>query len=194
MCEYRGTETAGRTDVRAGVLKFASDYHLIDRHARKAAEAVAEAHRATGAPILTHTQNGTCGPEQVELFGKLGVAPSALLISHLDRNPDPFLHGEVAGAGAYLIYDSVSRIKVRPDSALADLICRMTQAGHADRILLGMDMGPRSMWRAYGGGPGMTYLIDRFLRTLRMAGLSEENVTRFTVRNPAEALAFRQAA
>lgn len=191
MCEYRGPETLDRTDARAGLIKFASDYHVIDFHARKVAEAAAAAHLATGAPILTHTEQGTCGLEQIELFGSLGVQPSALLISHLDRNPDPFLHEEIADAGAYLVYDSISRIKYRPDSTLVHLICRMAEAGHAPRILLGMDMGPRSMWRSYGGGPGMTYLGNRFLRGLRMAGMGNEQLMMFTEFNPAAALSFR---
>jgi predicted metal-dependent phosphotriesterase family hydrolase len=148
MAVYRGSEIVERTDVRAGILKFASDYHLIDDQARKVAEAVAMAHARSGAPILTHTEHGTCALEQVELFRRLGVSPTALLLSHLDRNPDLQLHDEVAHAGAYLVYDGVSRIKVHPDSTIVQLICRMAEAGHTGRILLGMDMGPRTMWRS----------------------------------------------
>jgi phosphotriesterase-related protein len=194
MAVYRGSETVEQTDVRAGILKFASDYHVIDDQARKAAEAVAMAHARSGAPILTHTEHGTCALEQIELFRRLGVQPTALLVSHLDRNPDFLLHDEVADAGAYLVYDGISRIKHQPDATIVQLICRMAEAGHARRILLGMDMGPRSMWRSYGGGPGMTYLANVFLRRLRMAGLGTEQIAMFTEYNPSAALAFRQTA
>lgn len=149
------------------------------------------AHRQTGAPILTHTEFGTCGLEQVHLFERLGVQPSALLLSHLDRNPDLMLHEEIAHTGAYLVYDGVSRIKVHPDSTIVRLICRLAESGHASRVLLGMDMGRRSMWRSYGGGPGMVYLGNVFLRSLRMAGMGTEQVRMFTEDNPAAALAFR---
>jgi len=185
---------AGNTQIRAGLLKFASDYHLIDAQAEKAAEAVAIAHQRTGAPILTHTEFGTCGLEQVKLFRKLGVRPSALLISHLDRNPDLAVHEEIADSGAYLVYDGVSRIKHHPDSTIVQLICRLAEAGLASRVLLGMDMGPRSMWRAYGGGPGMTYLGNVFLLSLRKAGLGSEQISMFTECNPASALTFRRPA
>ena len=191
MAEYAGSEVIKTTPIRAGLLKFASDYHLIDSQARKVAEAVAQAHAATGAPILTHTEHGTCALEQIELFERLGVDPSALLISHLDRNPDPFLHEEVAQRGAYLVYDGVSRAKHFPDSTIVGLICRLAEAGYTSRILLGMDMGRRSMWRSYGGGPGMTYLGNVFLRRLRQAGMGHEQVRMFTEYNPASALAFR---
>jgi len=192
MAEYDRSQTAQATDVRAGLLKFASEYHVIDTDARKVAEAVAAAHGQTGAAIITHTERGTCGMEQVELFEQLGVDPSALLISHLDRNPDIYLHEDVAASGAYLVYDGISRAKYFPDSTIVELICRMVEAEHGDRILLGMDMGPRTMWRAYGGGPGMTYLARVFLPKLRRAGLSEETIEGFVIHNPAEALAFRE--
>lgn len=192
MIEYGPAGQSRPTEIRAGLLKFASDYHVIDDHARKAAEAVAAAHRQCGAAILTHTERGTCGMEQVELFGKLGVEPSALVISHLDRNPDIYLHDEVARSGAYLVYDGVSRVKYFPDSTLVDLIGRMVERGHASQILLGMDMGPRSMWRAYGGGPGMTYLARVFLPKLRRAGLGDDEICQFTVYNASRALPLRE--
>lgn len=203
MAEYDGSGAGasrvfdGRgpnAQIRAGLLKFASDYHVIDAQTRKAAEAVAMAHRQTGAPILTHTEFGTCGLEQVKLFGKLGVPPSALLISHLDRNPDLTVHQEIADTGAYLVYDGISRIKYHPDSTIVQLICGLAEAGLVSRILLGMDMGPRSMWRAYGGGPGMTYLGNVFLLSLRKAGLGNEQIAMFTEYNPASALSFRRPA
>jgi phosphotriesterase-related protein len=191
MYEYGISGDAHPTEIRAGVLKFASDYHLIDAQAQKVAEAVAAAHQKTGAPILTHTEYGTCGMEQIELFDKLGVQPSALLISHLDRNPDPYLHEDVADAGAYLVYDGVSRVKNGPDSLIVSLIRHLTEAGHCSRILLGMDMAKRSMWRSYGGGPGINYLSEVFLVKLRKAGLGVEQISMFTDYNPARALSFQ---
>jgi phosphotriesterase-related protein len=192
MVDYSDAGAAAQTGIRAGLLKMASDYHLIDAQAEKVAEAVAIAHHQTGAPIITHTESGTCALEQIRLFKKLGVPASALSLSHLDRNPDPPLHEEIADAGAYLIYDGISRVRCHPDWTIVNLICRLTEAGHARRILLGMDMGRRTMWRSYGGGPGMTYLANTFLRKLRMAGMGNEQVVMFTEYNPAAALAFRR--
>ncbi len=192
MAQYVESEVIATTDVRAGLIKFASDYHVIDEDATKVAEAVAAAHRQTGAAILTHTERGTCGMEQIELFDRLGVDPSALLISHLDRNPDIYLHEDVAAAGAYIVYDGISRVKYFPDSTIVELIGRMVKARHAGRILLAMDMGPQTMWRSYGGGPGMTYLADVFLPKLRRFGITDETIRMFTTANPAVALSFRQ--
>ena len=61
----------------------------------------------------------------------------------------------------------MGRTKYRPDSELLELIERMVQAGHLDRLMLGQDIGRRSMLRAYGGGPGMRYLMETFVPRLR---------------------------
>jgi 5-phospho-D-xylono-1,4-lactonase len=192
MAIYSGNEIVERTDIRAGLIKFASDYHCINDNARKIAEAVAQAHLATGAPIITHCERGTCSLEQVHLFEKLGVHPSCLLISHLDRNLDIFVHEDVAHAGAYLVYDGISRVEVHSDMEIIELIRRMLEEGYGRQILLGMDMGRRSMWKSYGGGPGITYMGNTFLVKLRRAGLTYEPIESFTNRNPTDALAFRK--
>jgi 5-phospho-D-xylono-1,4-lactonase len=192
MAIYSGSEVVERTNIRAGLIKFASDFHVINDNAQKVAEAVAAAHHATGAPILTHCERGTCAVEQVQLFTKLGVHPSCLLVSHLDRNLDLYVHQDVAHAGAYLVYDGMSRVELHPDMAIIDMIRRMLEEGYGRQILFGMDMGRRSMWRSYGGGPGITYLGNVFLLKLRRAGLTQEPIDAFINRNPSEALAFRK--
>ena len=192
MAIYAGSEVVERTNIRAGLIKFASDYHLIDDNARKIAEAVAAAHLATGAPILTHCERGTCALEQVQIFSKLGVHPSCLLISHLDRNLDRYVHEDVAHAGAYLVYDGISRVEIHSDMEIIELIRLMLEEGYGRQILFGMDMGLRSMWKSYGGGPGMTYIGNVFLIKLRRAGLTYEPIEAFTNRNPTDALAFRK--
>jgi 5-phospho-D-xylono-1,4-lactonase len=192
MAIYSGSEIIERTNIRAGLIKFASDYHVINDNALKVAEAVAAAHLATGAPILTHCERGTCAVEQVELFSKLGVHPSCLIVSHLDRNLDLYVHEDVAHAGAYLVYDGMSRVELHPDMAIIDMIRRMLEEGYGRKILFGMDMGRRSMWKSYGGGPGMTYIGNVFLLKLRRAGLTYEPIESFTNRNPTDALAFRK--
>jgi phosphotriesterase-related protein len=192
MAIYRGSETVEQTDIRAGLLKFATDYHTIDDNARRAAEAVAAAHLATGAPILTHCERGTCGVEQIELFEKLGVHPSSLILSHLDRNLDLYLHEDIADSGAYMVYDGISRVELHTDQEIIQMIRSMLERGYGRQILLGMDMGRRSMWKAYGGGPGINYLGSVFLVKLRRAGLTAEPIDAFINRNPADALAFRK--
>ena len=62
------------------------------------------------------------------------------MLAHLDRNPDPGLHRELAAAGAWLSYDGIGRIKYGPDSAILGLI----DAVGPERVLLGGDQARRS--------------------------------------------------
>ncbi|MFZ5830928.1 MAG: phosphotriesterase family protein [Planctomycetota bacterium] len=193
MAIYNGPEVSERTSVLAGVIKFATDYYAINDHARKVAEAAAIAHKETGAPIITHTERGTCALEQIQLFEELGVSPGALIISHMDRNLDLYLHEDVAAAGAFLVFDGISRVEIHPDSQIIQIMRRLIETGHGTQVLLGMDMGRRSMWRHYGGGPGLTYVATVFLAKLRRAGLTQEPIEMFTMRNPAVALSFHRS-
>jgi phosphotriesterase-related protein len=69
--------------------------------------------------------------------------------------------------GAYLGYDTIGRTKYHADRAILDLVESVTALGHANRILFGTDLGPKTMLRAYGGGPGMDILDHTFLPRLR---------------------------
>lgn len=180
-----------QTDIRAGLIKFTSEYHFLPELSRKAAEAACIAHEETHAPIITHTELGTFGLEQVDFAAAHGVKPQSLVLSHLDRNPDRFLHRDILQTGAYVVYDGPGRTKYWPDSVLVDLIVEMVHQGFEKQILLGLDMAPRTMWTQYGGGPGLNYLLNVFLKKLRQAELTEAQINLFTVENPANAFAFR---
>jgi phosphotriesterase-related protein len=100
-----------RVEARAGAIKIATNYQVITDKSRRVIEAAALAHRQTGAPITTHTEQGTMGLEQVELLSISGVNPQHIIVGHMDRNPDFYTHCEIAETGAYLLYDTPGRVK-----------------------------------------------------------------------------------
>lgn len=181
------------TDIRAGVVKFSTEYHRAGPTVEKLAEAIGEVHRRTGAPISTHTEKGTMGHCQLDLLGKAGVPADAVILGHIDHNPDPGLLLELADRGAYLICDMPGRIKYAPDSQTLNLLTALVEAGHTDRILFGSDLARRSYWTNYGGGPGLSYLLTTFLPRLHAAGL-DDLATRALVTNPARAFSLRRVA
>ncbi len=183
--------TGEATDIKAGLIKFTSEYHYVPPLSQKAAEAAAIAQHKTGATILTHTEMGTCGLEQIELAGRYGVKPSRMVLSHLDRNPDPYLHKEIASTGAFLVYDGIARTKYWPDSTILDLLLEMIDSGYDSRIMLAMDAATRTTWTHYGYGPGLTYLLKTFIPRLRQAGATQEEVDLLLLVNPAKALALQ---
>ena len=179
-----------RSAAKAGVVKVASDYQLINQSTQLAMKAVAMAHLATGAPVLTHTEMGTMGCEQLRLLESHGVQPEHVVLSHMDRNPDFFVHREIARRGAFLEYDGPGRVKYFPESTLIRLIRDMFEAGFGSQILLGGDAARRSYWKSYGGGPGMAYTLEHFLPRLRSEGFTPDQIDQIMVQNPARAFAF----
>jgi phosphotriesterase-related protein len=153
--------------ARAGVIKAGASYQRISPLEERRLIAAAIGHRETGAPILVHAEIGTCGHAIVDLLAREGVKPERVILAHLDRNPDLELHIELAERGVTLEYDTPGRIKYRPDSELLDLVAGIVEAGLADRVLLGLDLGQRDYFRAYGGGPGLIYLMGTFVPRLR---------------------------
>jgi phosphotriesterase-related protein len=176
-------------EARAGAIKGGASYHRITRSERRRLEAIAGASAATGAAVLVHTEIGTAGHDIVDLLEAAGARPDRIALAHLDRNPDPELHAEVAARGVTLEYDTVGRTKYHPDSVVLDLIEAVAAAGHLDRIVLGLDLGARDYLRAYDGGPGLRYLMTAFAPRLRRR-LGEDGAARILVANPARLYAI----
>ena len=177
-------------EAKAGAIKIATDYQKISALSEKLIEATVNAHRATGAPIITHTEHGTMGLEQALLLERLGASLDHVAIGHLDRNPDLNYHRDVLSTGVRLQYDTPGRIRYQPESEVIGLMRGLVELGFGDRILLGGDTARRSSWRAYGGGPGIAYILETFIPRLRREGFGESQIQAFLVDNPAHLFAF----
>jgi predicted metal-dependent phosphotriesterase family hydrolase len=179
----------GGEPVRAGLLKAGIGYWSISRFERDVLDAVAAAHRATGAPVMVHLEHGSAAVEVLEILAAGGVRADRVVLAHVDRNPDPVLHAELAAMGAYLGYDGMARTREWPDSVLVDCLLRVAALGGARRVLLGGDVARRTRYVAYGGMPGLAYLPARFVPRLEREG-GAELVRTVLVDNPAKALAW----
>jgi phosphotriesterase-related protein len=173
-----GSELACPT---ASMIKVAGAFHHLDAHAEYTMRAAAEAHHATGAPIGIHHELGTAAPDTVALLiDSLGVAPEKVILGHLNRQPDPVVHLELARSGAFLAFDGPSRANHPMDWRLYDCLQALADAGHADQILLGGDTTTATA----RGAPGMAFL----LRVI-WPRLGAELAERLFVANPARAFA-----
>jgi phosphotriesterase-related protein len=180
---YRGP-LIKRSSVKAGVIKVAGEYNRVTGNMKKLIRVVGHVHQETGVPIYAHTEHGTAAIEILDLLEEAGVPLNRLLICHLDRNPDLFLHKQVAERGAFLEYDTPGRIKYQPESIVIALMRAMIEAGYGDRLMLGGDMARRSYLKAYGGGPGFEYLLTVFTPRLLREGFSEEELQSIWQENP----------
>jgi len=176
--------------ARAGAIKGGASYHRITRGEARRLEAIAAAAAVTGVAVLVHSEVGTAGHEIVDLLEAAGLAADRIALAHLDRNPDAELHAEIAARGVTLEYDTIGRTKYHPDSTVLDLIEAVVAAGHLDRIVLGLDLGMRDYLRAYGGGPGLRYLMTSFAPRLKRR-LGEDAARRILETNPARLFTVR---
>lgn len=169
--------------VRAGVVKAGIDYWRISPAERTALEAIGAAHRATGAPVMVHTEYCSAVDLCLDLLGDEGVSADRVVIAHADRTPDAGLHRDIAQRGAYLGYDGPGRYREWPDEVLIRAIGELVDAGVGDRILLGADVARASRYVEYGGVPGLEYLGRRFVPRLE-AHIGDAAVQRILVDNP----------
>ena len=185
--DYNGP-VVRRTTHRAGLIKLATGDDRITEHQEKIFRAVAQAHRETGAPVLTHTNAGRLALEQVELFQKLGVDLSHVVISHLDRCQDAAYHRDLLQTGVSVEYDSAFRWKEGDVNHTYDLL-EVLLPDFSGQITLGMDAARNTYWRSYGGKPGLDFLMTTCRRELTNRGLGDywEDIM---IKNPASIFSF----
>ncbi len=178
-----------RTEHRAGVIKIAGSAEGLSDRDRRVFAAAAAAHHRTGAPILTHCERGTGALVQVQALADLGVDPSHVALSHVDKAVDRGLHRELLGTGAFAEYDQSFRWGDAPNGTV-QLIEWMSADGLAGQIVLGMDAAKRRYYGVFGGSPGLTWLLDGFTALLEAASIDAAIRHRLFVDNPARAFAF----
>ena len=184
------TEGVDGTDIKVGVIKAASSLNTITDTEEKVFRAVARAHQRAGAAISTHTEVGTMGLEQIQLLMAEGVKPDRIIIGHVDRKMEWDYHLAMWQTGVTLGYDQIGKEKYAPDSQRVEFILRAVKEGFGQQIVLGGDLARKSYWPSYGtgGGPGLTYILWRFIPWLRSEGLSEEAIQDLLVHNPVRVL------
>jgi 5-phospho-D-xylono-1,4-lactonase len=181
-----------RGPEKAGVIKIATGQAKPTPHEQKIFEAAAIAHRKTGSPILTHTEQGEGALEQAALLKSLGVDLSHVVLSHTDRKPDTAYHREILSTGVLLEYDSAFRWPAdHPNgNPTLRLVVELAAAGFGNQLVLGMDAARQKYWHAYGGQPGIAFLLREFVPQLRAAGCSKQDIHKIFIENPARSYAF----
>ncbi|MHB8626058.1 MAG: phosphotriesterase family protein [Aggregatilineales bacterium] len=174
--------------VRATVIKVGYD-GAVDGQQQVLMEAAAIAAHQTGATILFHTEQGRNVEALLPFFTGRGVGATQLYMCHMDKRPDLGLHSELARAGVLLGYDTFDRPKYDPEHGVWPLIGEMVVDGLEKSVAIGLDMAYSSMWRHYGGQPGMLMLLETIVPRLHAEGMSETDVGRLTAQNIAERLA-----
>ncbi|GLI09778.1 phosphotriesterase [Paenibacillus tyrfis] len=185
------------TPFKGGQVKFGTGYNRITPLEEKTLRAVARAHHETKAPVHSHTEVGTMGLEQIELLRSENVNLAYVSFGHMDRNPDPYYHEQMAKTGAYLCFDGIAKIKYAPESTRIHLLLELVRKGYENQILISGDTARKTYYKHYDYGLGLEYIIakwvPRFLDEANKAGFDgDELVEKFFVTNPANCFAFKR--
>ncbi|CAG9621161.1 phosphotriesterase family protein [Sutcliffiella rhizosphaerae] len=185
------------TPFKAGQVKFGTGYNRITPLEEKTLRAVARAHLETKAPLHSHTEAGTMGLEQLELLRSENIDLSYLSLGHMDRNPDPYYHEQLARTGAYLSFDGIGKIKYAPESTRIACILKLVEKGFENQILISGDTARKTYYKHYDYGLGLEYIIakwvPRFIDDANRQGYDGEGlIHKFFVENPANCFTFKQ--
>ena len=182
-----------RTRVRAGVVKVAGSDGGPSARDLPIFRAAAIAHARTGSPIQTHCEGGTGALEQIRVLVDAGVPADRISVSHVDKVVDRGYHREVFATGAFAVYDQAFRWGDRENGTLALLEWAVAD-GSDHQVMLGMDAARQGYYRAFGGSPGLSFLLDEFRATMEAHGLGEPVRNRLFVDNPMRAFPVAEVA
>lgn len=186
------SEGIGETGIRAGIIKVATGDGQITDYERTILEAAAKASVETGAPITTHTDNGTMGDAQQAILTEHGVPAHRIIIGHSCGTDDHDYHMKIARGGSYLGFDRFGIDMLFPDEKRVASLVAMLQAGAGDRIVVSHD----SVW-CWRGAPfpaallenasdafDPTYFSRKIIPKLREAGIGDDQIDRLLIENP----------
>lgn len=194
------TEGIGKTGIKAGVIKLASSANEITEYERKFFLAAARVNKEVGTPIITHTQLGTCGPEQAKLLVEHGANPEDISIGHMCGNLDMKYHEDTLQYG---VFESLDRFGIEgelyhtpTDEQRSDFVMELLAKGYEDRIMMSHD-APGFMYGRPAPEPAEdapenhTHFLNiptRVLPMLRERGITDAQLEKIFVKNPARHL------
>ncbi|GIJ30441.1 aryldialkylphosphatase [Micromonospora qiuiae] len=186
------TDGVDGTGIRPGFIgEIGTERGFISPAQERVFRAAGRAHRRTGCPILTHTTHwGELALEQLDLLAEEQVDPAHVIISHLGDRRGVHWWLPIAERGAWLNIDNLAFVQgYAPLEFRADNVAELCALGLAGQVMLSNDICELGQLTAYGG-VGYANVIENFLPMLRSRGVSEEDIHRMTVTNPARAFAY----
>ncbi|HEY8514565.1 MAG TPA: phosphotriesterase-related protein [Candidatus Binatia bacterium] len=194
------TEGIGDTGIKAGLIKIATGNHHVSEYERKLLVAAARAAKRCNVPLISHTQEGSCGLDQIEIVTGEGVPPHRLLVGHSDGIDDPDYHRAIVRAGSYIGFDRLGITIILPDEVRVKNIASLVRDGFGKQVCLSHDTICASWLGRPIIGPGQvldpaliptmlpnwtpTHLFERIIPMLLDAGVEESAIWTMLDENP----------
>lgn len=133
------TKGVGKTDIKAGVIKVASGVGKITDYEYDVLAAAALASVETGAPITTHTDEGTMGDAQQAFLVEKGVPAHKIVVGHSCATTDHDYHMNILDKGSYLGFDRFGMGVVFPDEQRVEALAAVLLKQQEKRIVVSHD-------------------------------------------------------
>ncbi len=186
-------EGIGPSAVKPGVIKVATGHGFISPLEDAALRAAARASRETGVPVITHTENGTMGPEQAKILTGEGMDPKKIMIGHMCGNPSLQYQREVLSKGVNISFDRFGIETFLPDEVRTSMLIGLLGVGCADRIMMSHDFMccvsgrggkiPEEIGRKTARW-SLTHIFENIIPALKKAGVSDGQIRTMTIENP----------
>lgn len=186
----------GETGIKAGAVKIATGSRVVSEYERKLVTAGARAAKETGVPIISHTQDASCGHDQIDLVTGEDVPVHRLLVGHSDGTEDRWYQRSLAERGAYVGFDRFGLSLFIPDEKRIENVLALAKAGHTERIMLSHDsivcwLGrpvpyAQSYDQVLATVPNWrpTYILREVVPRLLEGGLTKDDIHTILVENP----------
>jgi phosphotriesterase-related protein len=179
------------TNVKAGVVKAASDVRGITPVVEKFMRAAARTHRQTGVPLITHSSSPLKqGLQQQDIFEDEGVDLSRVIIGHAGDSEDIKYLKELMHRGSFIGMDRFGLEPFLSDDKRIAVVTDLCGMGYEGKMVLGDDYTTFHTllpWKqALENFPkaGLSHVVKDILPALRTAGVTEVQIRRMTVENP----------
>ena len=102
----------------------------------------ARVQKETGVPIITHTQEGTMGPEQAALLIGEGAEPAKIQIGHMSDNLDMDYQVRTLEQGVYVSWDRMGLqglVGCPMDEQRYPVVIDLIRKGYGERLMISHD-------------------------------------------------------
>jgi phosphotriesterase-related protein len=176
---------------RCGVIKVGTFEDSFSAATKKLFRAAARTSRATGAPVITHTEQPYQASWHVEVLQSAGMDMSRALISHLHKYETIEQIKRVADTGAFIGIDQIGFARGMTMPQMADVAVSCIKAGFIDHVIISSDMARKSRFLK-NGGTSYTTVFAVFLDLLRERGVTEGQIYTLLHANPRRLLTLQR--
>jgi phosphotriesterase-related protein len=185
------TEGMGDTNIKAGVIKCATDRPGVTPDVERTLRACAQTHRQTGCPITTHTNARLKrGLDQQRIFKEEGVDLARVVIGHCGDTDDFDYLEALMEQGSYLGMDRFGLDGILPTATRVGVVAELCRRGHADKLVLSHDASCYIDWIAGEVPSGVRehwhylHISQDVIPALLGAGVSEAQIDVMLTDNP----------